>query len=132
MTPFNFTSSFPFDDKIFNFVNFYLCLLLLIIYVFFAVLRPKVTHVRQHAFIRGRFLGIGKRSIFKGWLVSFFLFSLHLWAIRNNTINVYSHQFWYYQILRSEDVFHREFTTGIKLIPFLPFTLVLNRLALFL
>lgn len=36
------------------------------------VLRPKVTHVQQHAFIRGRFLGIGKRSIFKGWLHSFF------------------------------------------------------------
>ncbi|KAK1398043.1 hypothetical protein POM88_007906 [Heracleum sosnowskyi] len=36
------------------------------------VLRPKVTHVHQHAFIRGRFLGIGKRSFFKGWLHSFF------------------------------------------------------------
>ncbi|KAL2346022.1 hypothetical protein Fmac_000022 [Flemingia macrophylla] len=35
------------------------------------VLKPKVTHVRQHDFIRGRFLGFGKDSALVGWLVSF-------------------------------------------------------------
>lgn len=34
------------------------------------VTKSKVTHVRQHAFIRDRFLGIGGNSKFLGWLVS--------------------------------------------------------------
>ncbi|KAF7851365.1 hypothetical protein BT93_L4040 [Corymbia citriodora subsp. variegata] len=36
------------------------------------VLRTKFTHVQDHAFIRGRFLGIGKNLTFLGWLQSFF------------------------------------------------------------
>ncbi|KAL6978954.1 MLO-like protein 1 [Sarracenia purpurea var. burkii] len=36
------------------------------------VLKPKLTHVPQHPFIRGRFLGIGKNSAILGWLHSFF------------------------------------------------------------
>lgn len=36
------------------------------------VLKKKVTHVRQHAFIREHFLGIGKDSVLLGWVLSFF------------------------------------------------------------
>ncbi|KAK7409747.1 hypothetical protein VNO78_00032 [Psophocarpus tetragonolobus] len=36
------------------------------------VLKPKVTHVHQHDFIRGRFAGLGKDSAIVGWLLSFF------------------------------------------------------------
>ncbi|XP_057509840.1 MLO-like protein 1 [Actinidia eriantha] len=36
------------------------------------VLRPKLTDVHQHDFIKGRFLGIGKNSAILGWLHSFF------------------------------------------------------------
>ncbi|KAI8574149.1 hypothetical protein RHMOL_Rhmol01G0332100 [Rhododendron molle] len=36
------------------------------------VLGPRITHVHQHDFIRGRFWGIGKNSAFLGWLHSFF------------------------------------------------------------
>ncbi|KAK7310550.1 hypothetical protein RJT34_08122 [Clitoria ternatea] len=36
------------------------------------VLKPKVTHVHQHDFIRGRFAGFGKDSVLIGWLLSFF------------------------------------------------------------
>ncbi|KAK3039848.1 hypothetical protein RJ639_028241 [Escallonia herrerae] len=36
------------------------------------VLKPKVTHVHQHDFIKDRFRGIGKRSAILGWLHSFF------------------------------------------------------------
>ncbi|XP_024975262.1 MLO-like protein 1 isoform X2 [Cynara cardunculus var. scolymus] len=32
------------------------------------VLKPKVTHVKDHDFIRNRFVGIGKRSAIVGWL----------------------------------------------------------------
>ncbi|KAM7253590.1 hypothetical protein ACFE04_021744 [Oxalis oulophora] len=35
------------------------------------VLKKKVTHVHQHAFIRERFLGFGKNSILIGWAQSF-------------------------------------------------------------
>ncbi|KAG6574804.1 MLO-like protein 1 [Cucurbita pepo subsp. pepo] len=35
------------------------------------VLKPKVTHVHQHAFIKDHFLGIGKDSALLGWLHSF-------------------------------------------------------------
>ncbi|XP_020229189.1 MLO-like protein 1 [Cajanus cajan] len=35
------------------------------------VLKPKVTNVQQHDFIRGRFAGFGKDSAIVGWLVSF-------------------------------------------------------------
>lgn len=34
-------------------------------------LKHKVTHVRDHTFIRERFLGIGKNSVLLGWLHSF-------------------------------------------------------------
>ncbi|KAH7571606.1 hypothetical protein JRO89_XS04G0098800 [Xanthoceras sorbifolium] len=37
-----------------------------------AVLKKKVTHVHQHAFIREHFLGIGKDSALLGWVNSFF------------------------------------------------------------
>ncbi|KAK7277422.1 hypothetical protein RIF29_18574 [Crotalaria pallida] len=36
------------------------------------VLKPRVTHVHQHDFIKGRFSGLGKDSALMGWLVSFF------------------------------------------------------------
>ncbi|OIT40768.1 PREDICTED: MLO-like protein 1 [Nicotiana attenuata] len=36
------------------------------------VLKPPVTHVHQHDFIRDRFAGLGKRSAISGWLHSFF------------------------------------------------------------
>ncbi|KAL6971817.1 MLO-like protein 1 [Sarracenia purpurea var. burkii] len=36
------------------------------------VLKNRVTHVQEHDFIRGRFLGIGKNSTLLGWLHSFF------------------------------------------------------------
>ncbi|XP_021282490.1 MLO-like protein 1 [Herrania umbratica] len=36
------------------------------------MLKKKVTHVRQHTFIKDHFLGIGKDSIVLGWLHSFF------------------------------------------------------------
>ncbi|OMO69865.1 Mlo-related protein [Corchorus capsularis] len=36
------------------------------------VLKKKVTHVHQHAFIKEHFLGFGKNSIVLGWLHSFF------------------------------------------------------------
>ncbi|XP_070006496.1 MLO-like protein 1 isoform X2 [Nicotiana tabacum] len=36
------------------------------------VLKPPVTHVQQHDFIRDRFVGMGKRSAISGWLHSFF------------------------------------------------------------
>ncbi|GFZ13379.1 seven transmembrane MLO family protein [Actinidia rufa] len=36
------------------------------------VLKPKLTDVHQHDFIKGRFLGIGKNSAILGWLHSFF------------------------------------------------------------
>lgn len=36
------------------------------------VLTKKFTHVQDHDFIRGRFLGIGKNSAFLGWLHAFF------------------------------------------------------------
>ncbi|XP_027354077.1 MLO-like protein 1 isoform X2 [Abrus precatorius] len=36
------------------------------------VLKPKVTHVHQHDFIRDRFAGFGKDSALAGWLLSFF------------------------------------------------------------
>ncbi|CAL5427037.1 unnamed protein product [Camellia sinensis] len=35
------------------------------------VLKPKLTDVHQHAFIKGRFLGFGKNSAILGWLHSF-------------------------------------------------------------
>ncbi|XP_015867941.3 MLO-like protein 1 [Ziziphus jujuba] len=35
------------------------------------VLKTKFTHVQDHDFIRGRFLGIGKNTAFLGWLHSF-------------------------------------------------------------
>uniref|UniRef100_A0A0A0KCY4 MLO-like protein n=1 Tax=Cucumis sativus TaxID=3659 RepID=A0A0A0KCY4_CUCSA len=35
------------------------------------VLKPKVTHVHQHAFIKDHFLGFGKDSALLGWLHSF-------------------------------------------------------------
>ncbi|XP_042490285.1 MLO-like protein 1 isoform X2 [Macadamia integrifolia] len=35
------------------------------------VLKPKVTNVRQHAFIRDHFLGMGRNSAVLGWLHSF-------------------------------------------------------------
>ena len=35
------------------------------------VLKPKVTQVHQHDFIRGRFAGFGKDSAIVGWLLSF-------------------------------------------------------------
>ncbi|XP_055820079.1 MLO-like protein 1 [Solanum dulcamara] len=35
------------------------------------VLRSKVTHVQDHDFVKGRFLGFGKRSTLLGWLNSF-------------------------------------------------------------
>lgn len=34
--------------------------------------RPRVTHVKDHDFIRNRFVGIGKRSAIVGWMHSFF------------------------------------------------------------
>ncbi|KAL3328201.1 hypothetical protein AABB24_035705 [Solanum stoloniferum] len=36
------------------------------------VLKPRVTHVQQHDFIRDRFVGMGKRSAIFGWMHSFF------------------------------------------------------------
>ncbi|OIW14706.1 hypothetical protein TanjilG_33048 [Lupinus angustifolius] len=36
------------------------------------VLKPKVTNVQQHDFIKGRFSGFGKDSALMGWLLSFF------------------------------------------------------------
>lgn len=36
------------------------------------VLKPRVTHVKDHDFIRTRFVGIGKGSAIRGWLHSFF------------------------------------------------------------
>ncbi|XAR58808.1 hypothetical protein NMG60_11014356 [Bertholletia excelsa] len=36
------------------------------------VLKPKLTHVHQHEFIKGRFLGIGRNSVIMSWLHSFF------------------------------------------------------------
>ncbi|KAK7250995.1 hypothetical protein RIF29_33838 [Crotalaria pallida] len=36
------------------------------------VLKPRVTHVHQHDFIKGRFSGLSKDSALMGWLVSFF------------------------------------------------------------
>uniref|UniRef100_A0A3Q7I246 MLO-like protein n=1 Tax=Solanum lycopersicum TaxID=4081 RepID=A0A3Q7I246_SOLLC len=36
------------------------------------VLKPRVTHVQQHDFIRDRFVGMGKCSAIFGWLVSSF------------------------------------------------------------
>lgn len=57
-------------NEMFNIISFRLWLLHQIVHNFFTVLRPKVTHVHEHDFIRGRFLGFGKRSIIKGWLVS--------------------------------------------------------------
>ncbi|CAI9288242.1 unnamed protein product [Lactuca saligna] len=36
------------------------------------VLKPRVTHVKDHDFIRNRFVGIGKGSAIRGWLHSFF------------------------------------------------------------
>ncbi|XVE62438.1 hypothetical protein DITRI_Ditri06bG0118300 [Diplodiscus trichospermus] len=36
------------------------------------MLKKKVTHVRQHAFVKDHFLGFGKDSIVLGWLHSFF------------------------------------------------------------
>ncbi|KAK9057492.1 hypothetical protein SSX86_022328 [Deinandra increscens subsp. villosa] len=36
------------------------------------IFKPKVTRVKDHDFIRGRFVGIGKRSAIRGWLHSFF------------------------------------------------------------
>lgn len=35
------------------------------------VLKNKVTHVHQHDFIKNRFLGVDKHSVFLGWLQSF-------------------------------------------------------------
>ncbi|XP_060197494.1 MLO-like protein 1 [Lycium barbarum] len=35
-------------------------------------LRPAVTHVHEHDFIRNRFQGIGKQSVILGWVHSFF------------------------------------------------------------
>ncbi|XP_028755650.1 MLO-like protein 1 isoform X1 [Neltuma alba] len=35
------------------------------------VTEPAVTHVQQHAFIKGRFLGFGKDSVLLSWLYSF-------------------------------------------------------------
>lgn len=40
----------------------------------FAVLKPKVTHVHQHAFIKDHFLGFGKDSALLGWLVGQIIF----------------------------------------------------------
>jgi hypothetical protein len=34
------------------------------------VLKPKLTQVQQHEFIKGRFSGLGKDSALVGWLVS--------------------------------------------------------------
>ncbi|XP_044470627.1 MLO-like protein 1 isoform X2 [Mangifera indica] len=36
------------------------------------VLKIKITHVQQHTFIREHFLGIGKDSVIRGWVHSFF------------------------------------------------------------
>ncbi|KAK7287284.1 hypothetical protein RIF29_00492 [Crotalaria pallida] len=36
------------------------------------VLKPRVTHVHQHAFIKDRFTGFGKDSALLGWVKSFF------------------------------------------------------------
>lgn len=36
------------------------------------VLKPRLTHVKDHDFIKNRFVGIGKRSAITGWLHSFF------------------------------------------------------------
>lgn len=36
------------------------------------VFKPRVTHVKDHDFIRNRFVGIGKGSAIRGWLHSFF------------------------------------------------------------
>lgn len=69
MTAFDFLSD-SIANEIFNFISFRLWLLHQVVHNSFAVLRPKVTHVHEHDFIRGRFLGFGKRSIIKGWLVS--------------------------------------------------------------
>ena len=35
-----------------------------------AVLKKKITHVHDHAFIKDRFLGIGKNSAVMSWVVS--------------------------------------------------------------
>lgn len=35
-----------------------------------AVIRSKVTHVQDHDFVKGRFLGFGKSSTLLSWLVS--------------------------------------------------------------
>ncbi|CAN4098643.1 unnamed protein product [Withania somnifera] len=37
-----------------------------------AQMKPSVTHVHEHDFIRNRFQGIGKQSAIKGWVHSFF------------------------------------------------------------
>jgi hypothetical protein len=37
-----------------------------------AVLKKKFTHVQQHTFIKEHFLGIGKNSALRVWLVSLF------------------------------------------------------------
>ncbi|KAL8129253.1 hypothetical protein V2J09_018408 [Rumex salicifolius] len=35
-------------------------------------LKPKITHVHQHAFIQEHFVGLGGKSTFLGWMYSFF------------------------------------------------------------
>lgn len=38
----------------------------------YTVIQQKFTHVQEHEFIRGRFLGVGKADACFGWLVSVF------------------------------------------------------------
>lgn len=46
-----------------------------------AVLKKKVTHVRQHAFIKEHFLGVGKDSAILGWLVCYDFFHIKLYQL---------------------------------------------------
>jgi hypothetical protein len=42
------------------------------LYFMLPVLKPKLTQVQQHEFIKGRFSGLGKDSALVGWVVSDF------------------------------------------------------------
>ena len=42
---------------------------------FCAALKPAVTHVHDHAFIRDHFVGVGEKSSILRWMVSDFLFA---------------------------------------------------------
>lgn len=48
-----------------------------------AALKNKFTQVKDHAFIRGRFSGLGKNSALLGWLVSRSTSTLFYWSLRN-------------------------------------------------